>query len=120
MKLNIRYISAFIAFLFVEVFIALFIHDSIIRPYVGDVLAVVVVYCFLRIFMPPHKLLPIWIFLFAVLVESLQYFNIASILGVSENSFLSILAGAVFDFQDIICYFIGCSILMLWQRYKRE
>ena len=32
----------------VEVFIAAFLHDRIVRPYVGDLLAVVFLYCLVR------------------------------------------------------------------------
>ena len=36
----------------VETLIALYVHDKVIRPYVGDLLVVLVVYCFVRIFVP--------------------------------------------------------------------
>ena len=43
---RILYGIATIILLVVEVLIALFVHDSIIRPYLGDVLVVVVIYTF--------------------------------------------------------------------------
>jgi hypothetical protein len=37
------------AFLFlIEVGIAVFIQDRIIRPYIGDLLVVILIYCFIR------------------------------------------------------------------------
>ena len=42
-KLRTRYIIAFVLFLIMEILIAVFIHDNFIRPYVGDVLVVVVI-----------------------------------------------------------------------------
>lgn len=117
-KLNMKHLYAFIIIIFIEVFIAVFIHDSFIRPYIGDVLVVVAIYCFLRIFILPYKLLPLYIFLFSASVEILQYFDIVSILNIS-NKFLSVLIGAVFDFKDIICYFTGCFLLMIWQKFNR-
>ena len=34
-----------IVLFFVEVLIALFVHDGIIRPFLGDVLVVILIYC---------------------------------------------------------------------------
>ncbi len=48
MKINKRYLSAFFILLTIEVFIALFVHDNFIRPYIGDVLVVIVIYTFIR------------------------------------------------------------------------
>lgn len=117
-KLNKRYLCAFAALILTEVFIALYVHDNFIRPYIGDVLVIVVIYCFIRIFFHPYKYLPMWIFTFAAAVEITQYFDIASLLGVSENPFLSTILGSVFDIKDLLCYFIGCLILTLWQLNK--
>ena len=53
--------------LVIEVLIALFVHDNFVRPYIGDVLVVIVIYTFVRIFIPEKcRLLPLWIFVFAV------------------------------------------------------
>ncbi|WP_366069085.1 DUF2809 domain-containing protein [Flavobacterium sp.] len=34
----------------VEILIALYVHDKIIRPYFGDVLVIVLIYCFIKSF----------------------------------------------------------------------
>lgn len=47
--------TAFIVLLAVEIFIALFVHDSVVRPYIGDVLVVIVLYFFVRIFLPEGR-----------------------------------------------------------------
>ena len=51
---KIRLVSAGIAvtLLVIEVLIALFVHDSFVRPYLGDVLAVIFVYFLGRVFFP--------------------------------------------------------------------
>lgn len=111
---RVSYVIAFIILLAVEVFIALFVDDKFIRPYIGDVLVVIVIYMAVRVVIPEgFKLLPLYIFLFATIVECLQYFNIVEILGVSENTFLRVLIGSVFDIKDILCYGIGCIVLAL-------
>lgn len=105
-----------IALITTEVLIALFIHDSFIRPYVGDVLVVMVLYTFIRIFIPEKvKFLPSYILCFAVLVEVLQYFRIVELLELADNRFFSVLIGSVFDIKDIICYAVGCLLIVVGQ-----
>lgn len=109
---RLHYGVIFLLLLAVEVLIALYVHDDFIRPYVGDVLVVVVVYCFIRIWMPDRcRLLPLYVFLFAAGVEVLQYFDLVSVLGLEENVFLRVLIGSVFDWKDILCYAVGCVVL---------
>lgn len=115
-KLRIRYAIAFIVLLAIEVLIALFVHDRFIRPYIGDVLVVVVLYVAVRIIIPDRcKLLPLYLFLFAAMVECLQYVNLVQLLGVENNPFLRVLIGSVFDLKDILCYGAGCILLGIYQ-----
>lgn len=106
------YAAAFIFLLAVEVLIALFIDDAFVRPYVGDMLVVIVVYSFIRIIIPEkNRLMPLWVFLFAALVEVLQLFSLVDRLGLGDIRFFRVLIGSVFDFKDILCYVVGCSLL---------
>ena len=101
-----------------EVLIALFVHDNFIRPYIGDVLVVIVLYTCVRIVIPEKgRLLPLYIFLFAALVEGLQYFRIVEVLGLQDNRFFSVLMGTVFDWKDILCYGMGCVLLGLYELF---
>ncbi len=107
------YAIAFLILLMVEIVIAIYVHDDFIRPYVGDVLVVGVVYLFVRIFVPDGvKLMPLYVFIFAALVEVMQYFQLISLLGLEENTFARILIGSTFDVKDIFCYFIGFLIIL--------
>ena len=116
MKKRILYAVASLFLLLIEVIIALYVHDDFIRPYVGDVLVVIVIYTFIRIIVPEKcKLIPLLIFLFAAGVELLQLANIVEILGVADNKFLKILIGSVFDIKDIVCYAVGCVILCMYE-----
>ena len=111
-KKRLCYLALTVVLVLIEVCIARFVHDKIIRPYVGDILVVMCVWGFVRIFVPEGcRLLPLWVFLFAVFVEVLQYFEIVSKLGLSGNRFLSVLVGGTFDWVDIACYVAGCLIL---------
>ena len=113
--LNIKkrsiYFLIFVLLIVIEVYIATSVHDDFIRPYVGDLLVVVAVYCFVRIFIPTGvSMLPLYIFLFATVVELLQLVNFKNWLGV-ENPILDIMLGSTFDWKDIGCYAIGCFAL---------
>ena len=123
MKKRILYAVATLFLLLIEVIIALYVHDDFIRPYVGDVLVVIVIYTFIRIIVPEKcRLIPLFLFVFASGVELLQLANIVEILGVADNKFLKILIGSVFDIKDIVCYAVGCVILCMyeWVRVRRH
>ncbi len=111
LKPRITYLIAFMLLVFVEVFIALLVHDSFVRPYLGDVIIVIVIYCFMRMLFPfGVKLLPLYIFLFTLAVEVAQYFDFVTLLGLDDSRFFRILLGSTFSFADIACYAAGCLI----------
>ena len=102
-----------------EVLIAKFINDSIIRPYVGDILVVILIYYFTKAFIETKSIYIVTsTVLFAYLVEIGQYFHIADILGV-ENKILRIVIGASFSWGDIVCYTIGGIICYLLNKDKK-
>lgn len=107
----------------IEVWIALFVHDQIVRPYLGDVLVVIVVYCFVRIFLPDGlRKLPLYVFLFAIFVEALQYLHLVELLGLENNTLARVILGSVFDWKDIGSYAVGCLLLAVFEfiRYGQE
>ena len=112
------YLLATVLIFLLELFIALFVRDVFIRPYVGDMLVVVLIYTFLRIIFPERpRLLPLYVFLFAAGVEALQGIRIVELLGLQDNRFFSVLIGTTFDWKDIVCYGVGCVMLGLWEIY---
>ena len=116
-KLRIMYAMIFSVLLIIEICIALFVKDNFVRPYIGDLLVTLLICSFLRIFIPTKiKLLPIFVFLFAALVELAQYFNIVALLGLEKSAFFSTIIGTTFSFADIICYFLGCVIFWLIEK----
>ena len=109
------YLIATLVLLATEVCIALFVHDGFVRPFIGDVLVVILIYTFLRIFIPEKvRWLSLYIFIFAVLVEVLQYFRIVEVLGLQDNKVMSTIIGTSFDIRDILCYFVGCVLTGIW------
>ena len=121
MKKRLVYLSATIILLITEVLIALYVHDDFIRPYVGDAIVVIVIYTFVRTLIPEKcRLLPLFIFIFAVAVEILQGIHIVNILGVANNRFLRTLIGTSFDIKDILCYSVGCVFLGFYEYMIRK
>ena len=116
MKINIKYFIAFIVLFIIEVVIALFINDKIIRPYIGDILIIVLMYTFIKSFIKKEiRFLPIYLFVFAAFIEIIQYINILGLIGLENNKVLKIIIGSTFDIKDILCYLIGSIILVIWK-----
>lgn len=116
-RLQITYALCFVIILIVEVLIALFVRDSFIRPYGGDILVTILICCFVRIFFPDKiKLLPLWVFLFASAVEIGQYFDFVTLLGLGDIAFFRILLGTSFSVIDLLCYGVGCILFFAGER----
>lgn len=116
-KLRLWYSLCFILILITEILIALFVRDSFIRPYGGDILVTILICCFARIFFPEKiKLLPLWVFIFALAVEIGQYFDFVTILGLGKIKFFRILLGTSFSILDVLCYGVGCIIFFVCEK----
>ena len=114
-KFRMVYVVSFILILTIEIFIALFVRDNFIRPYVGDMLVTVLICCFVRLFIPEKfSHAPLFVFIFSTFVEIGQYFDFVKLLGLDKNLFFSTLLGRTFSVADIICYGIGCAVFAVF------
>lgn len=114
LKKRIIYFFLFLILLIIECIIGVFVRDTFIRPYVGDILVVGVIYYFIRVFLPERVvLLPLYVFVFAAFVELLQYFRFADKIGL-ENKILRTIIGTSFSWADIICYAVGFAIIVVF------
>lgn len=105
------YLMAFILILFVEVLIALDYYSMFTRAYVGDVLAVVAVYCLIRSFVACRSpRLALLVLGMAVMVELFQLIGLVQWLGLEDGGFWAILLGNTFDWKDLVCYLVGYMI----------
>jgi len=103
----------------VEVLIALYITDNFIRPYVGDVLVVILIYYFVKAFVHIGVWpLAIATLLFSYLIETLQYFQFVKLIGLGDNKFANIIIGNSFAWEDIIAYTIGIVIVLMIELRK--
>ncbi len=112
-KLRWLYAAAFVVLLGIEVCIALFVHDRFVRPYVGDMLVTVVVYCAARIVFPKQiKFMSAAVFLFAAVVELVQLTDFSELF--PEGGIIATVLGSTFDPKDLLCYAVGCIACLLW------
>ena len=108
---RLSYFLIFCSLMAVEVCIALFVHDSFIRPYVGDMLVTMLLCCMARVVIPDQvRLLPLYVFLFAACVEIGQYFDVVALMGLEDNRLISIALGRTFSWLDLVCYTVGCVV----------
>lgn len=113
-RLRLIYGVLFFILLTIETLIALFVRDDFIRPYIGDMLVTVLICAFARIFIPEKiKLMPLLVFVFALLVEIGQYFDFVKLLGFDDNALISTLLGRTFSVADLICYALGCLVFAI-------
>jgi hypothetical protein len=98
----------------IEVLIALFVRDNFIRPYFGDFLVVILMYCFIRTFTNSGvKPTVLAVLLFSYLIEVLQYLNFVEIIGLGNSELARTLIGTSFEWIDIVAYSAG-SMAILW------
>jgi len=108
LKLYIGYcVAAFLLFI-TEILIGFYLHDNLIRPYGGDFLVVILIYCFVKSFFNLQVLLTAGaVLLFAYSVEISQYFHLVSALGLQNSRLAKILLGTSFSFTDLLAYTLG-------------
>lgn len=121
LKFNLRYFFATLILLFTEICIALFIHDSFIRPYIGDLLVVVLIYCLVKSFFNFRPVpIAIGVLIFSFIVEALQFFKVVELLGVQDSKVARIVIGTSFSWEDLIAYVAGISLVLLVERTRNK
>lgn len=112
--LNWRPLPAVIGILAVEIFIGACVRDAWVRPYAGDVLAVVLVYASLRMVLAvPAPALAAVSFLVGAVVEAIQYLGLPEILGFARHPLLAVVVGSTFGWEDLVAYAAGALIAWL-------
>ena len=121
LKINLFYSILTLLLLGVEVLIALFVHDQFIRPYIGDFLVVILIYCFVKSFLNT-RVLPtaLGVLLFAYTVELLQYFHIVEVLGLQHSRAARIIIGSSFEWLDMLAYTLGILMVILVEKKQTK
>lgn len=112
-RFNRTYFIIAILLFITEVIIAMYVRDTIIRPYGGDFLVVILIYCAVKSVMNISvTTAAIGVLLFAYLIETLQYFHIVKVLGLQDSKIASVVIGTGFEWMDILMYTGG--VLLVW------
>lgn len=115
---NRNYFALAILFFIIEVLIALFVNDRFIRPYLGDVLVVILIYCFLRSFLKlPILTVAISVLVFSFAIEFLQYLNIVEKLGLEKSKIARTVIGTSSSWLDLLTYIVGIAIVIVVEKY---
>lgn len=113
---NSKFLFIFLAIFVIEVLIAKYLNDAFIRPFGGDVLVVVLMYAFLRIFLKTNnKKLALGVLIFSFVIEFLQATHYVNWLGLQDSKFWTIVLGTYFSFYDLLAYFVGYLICLLFR-----
>lgn len=116
---RLPYLLAGLLLFVLELAIARFLHDPIIRPYGGDALAVVGVYCLVRfVALPRWRLALAGSLLFAFAIEALQGIDAGARLGLDPRSAAGIALGSTFDPFDLVAYAVGALLVVLVERSR--
>jgi hypothetical protein len=117
---NKNYFLVTIILFLTEVGIALFINDDFIRPYFGDTLVVILIYCFIKSFFTfPVMPTAIGVLLFSYFIETLQYIRIVHKLGWQDNKLASTVIGTAFAWEDLLAYTAGIILVLLLEGVRK-
>lgn len=110
-KIRKIYVLLFAALMLTEILIAAFVKGGFVRSYLGDVFITLLICFFVQaLFKKRIKFLPLYVFVFSVIVEVCQYFDLVKLLGLENYRLISVWFGRSFSFYDIICYAVGCAL----------
>jgi hypothetical protein len=119
-RTRLAFLVVAVLILAVEIYIAVCVNGGFVRHYLGDVLAVILLYVLARaIFSVTPSNLALKIFAFAVALELVQYFGAVQILGI-ESKILKVMIGGTFDLTDLLCYAVGCVLASAYEKFESK
>lgn len=119
MRFDRKAFLIFAIIFFIEIFIALYVHDSFVRPYLGDALVVALIYYFFKAFLKvKQNYLLISVLVFSFTVEFLQKIHFINLLGLEGNRFWVIVLGNSYHWLDLLCYLGGGLLVYVMDIYK--
>lgn len=118
LRFNPRFFLLTLVLFVIEVLIAVYVHDNFVRPYVGDYLVVMLLYCAVRTFINASPLkIALAVLLFAYFIELLQYFHLVDRLGLAGNTVARTVIGYGFEWLDLLAYTLGVISILLLEHF---
>ncbi|HVF80559.1 MAG TPA: DUF2809 domain-containing protein [Flavisolibacter sp.] len=119
LQFQIKYFIFTVVLFTVEVLIALYVNDNFIRPYAGDFLVVILLYCFFKTFLNTSVLaIAVPVLLFAYAIETAQYFELSKHLPIQNHHLLRIILGSSFEWRDMLAYTLGIVPVLFLEKQK--
>ncbi|MDP5278365.1 DUF2809 domain-containing protein [Sphingomonas sp. DG1-23] len=119
MRFHPGYALVALALLLIEIAIALFVRDRFVRPYLGDVIAVILVYAALRATFRLDVIpAAATAFLVAAAIEFGQLFRVLDLLGLADHRIARTVLGYGFELKDFVAYATGGLIVLAVERWR--
>jgi len=116
---NKSYFLLAMLLLAIELYIGIYMHDAIIRPFGSDFLVVILLYCLVKSFFnTPVLLTACWILVFAYAVEVSQYFHLVQLLGLQHSELAKLLLGTTFSFTDLLIYTMVVLLVIIVENLR--
>jgi hypothetical protein len=110
---DVRFAVLTLVLLLLEIGIERFVHDRFVRPFVGDVLVVILIFAACRSFvLADERKLACAVLLFAFAIEAAQYFQLVHALGLQGNVLARTVIGITFDVRDLLAYTLGIALVL--------
>jgi len=111
---NVKYLVPAVLLFMVEIIIAMYAHDAILRPFVGDFLVVILIYCFVKTFINVSlKRTSTWFLVFAYSVELSQRFHLINSFGLENSKIARLIMGDYFSWTDMLMYTMGIILVVI-------
>jgi len=121
LNFNSKYFYLTIFLLITEIIIAIWVHDAFIRPFGGDFLVVILIYCLVKSFMDsPVSPTILSVLLFAYAVEISQYFHLVNLLGLRNSKIARIIMGTSFSWTDMLMYSLGMLLVLIIELCRKR
>ncbi len=115
------YFSVTVLLFITELFIANYMHDTIIRPYGGDFLAIILIYCCVKSFFNfPVIKTAVGVLIFSYAVEISQYFHFIKLIGWEHAKIARMILGTSFSFTDLLTYTLGLALVIIVETWCKK
>lgn len=119
LRFHKTYFLLTVSLFLIEVAIAAFAHDRFVRPYVGDFLVVIFLYCLLQTFFKtPYIATALSVLLFSYGIEVTQYFHLITHLGLQQSRLAHLILGSGFEWIDLLAYTLGILVVLLLEKAR--
>jgi len=105
----------------IELFIAFHVRDGFVRPYLGDVLVVMLLFFAVSAVAPVRPMpLAFAVLLFASVVELTQAAGLIHRLGWEDRMLARMVLGDTFQWGDLLCYAAGAAAALAVEHQARR